>query len=529
MGSKWASDGSVIFKNRTLDLARLNVTVANTSPNSSSHARHTGAAVADAVGNIFLAVNSTQGKLLKFNSEGTFIGGTNETTISDSIAMNEVTLATNGESIYAIGADAYQNNQGKFTRFSNTLTTEVTKYSIGLQMRQDIYVDPTSCFVYVASVTRLGGASDYYLGNPNSYTSGAWKLSDNTINSGGRAKFLLYRTNNDVVLNGASSSCPTPGALPSTTTPVSIAGNGSELGSYVHSGVNGWGDWRMKYSSASTPVEHDVVGVIDMSYGFDNQCVATSTGVQCKGYQGGGLGDAANTNNSASYVTVDTLTSAIDVSVGKDFVCALDSSGAPYCWGSNVKGRLGTGSNTTFTTPVASSTSTTFVSIESGMKHTCALTSAGAMECWGSNEEGQMGEELWDNSARTGTKSKKSPDSVAEFGSSTFSKVSIGSEALFTAALIDNGSIAVWGEYNGTINTDHFVLNSGVATDVAAGENHICYLESGAVTCTGDNSAGQTTVPTLSKTPTSVHAGADWSCAGFTDGSYTCWGSKAGW
>ena len=107
--------------------------------------------------------------------------------------------------------------------------------------------------------------------------------------------------------------------------------------------------------------------------------------------------------------------------------------------------------------------------------------------------------------------------------------MSIGSEALFTAALIDNGSIAVWGEYNGTVNTDHFVLNSGVATDVAAGTEHICYLESGAVTCTGDNSAGQTTVPTLSKTPTSVHAGADWSCAGFTDGSYTCWGSKAGW
>ena len=177
-----------------------------------------------------------------------------------------MTLATNGESIYAIGADAYQNNQGKFTRFSNTLTTEVTKYSIGLQMRQDIYVDPTSCFVYVASVTRLGGTYDYYLGNPNSYTSSAWKLSDNTINSGGRAKFLLYRTNNDVILNSASSSCPTPGALPSTTTPVSIAGNGSELGSYVHSGVNGFGDWRMKYSSASTPVVHSVPGVgpIDM-------------------------------------------------------------------------------------------------------------------------------------------------------------------------------------------------------------------------------------------------------------------------
>jgi len=318
--------------------------------------------------------------------------------------------------------------------------------------------------------------------------------------------------------------------LPSATTPVSIAGNGSELGYIVYSGVNGFGDWRMKYSSASTPVEHDVAGVIDMSYGFDSQCVATATGVQCKGYQGGGLGDAANTTNTTSYVTVDTLTSAKDVSVGKDFVCALDGSGNPYCWGSNVKGRLGTGNTNTHTTPVASNTSTTFVSIESGAKHSCALTSAGAMECWGSNEEGQMGEPLHCGSG-CGVKSKKSPDTVGEFdlaGITKFSKVSIGAESLFTAALIDNGSIAVWGEYNSTIYTDHFVLNSGVATDIAAGRDHVCYIENGAVACAGSNSAGQTTVPTLTD-PQSIFAGEDWSCAGLSDGTYTCWGSKAGW
>ena len=51
-----------------------------------------------------------------------------------------------------------------------------------------------------------------------------------------------------------------------------------------------------------------------------------------------------------------------------------------------------------------------------------------------------------------------------------------------------------------------FVLNSGVATDVAAGTDHICYLESSAVTCVGNNSAGQTTVPSLTS-PQSVYAG----------------------
>jgi hypothetical protein len=524
MGSKWASDGSVIFKNRTLDVANLRDPVTGrTAPNTSSHERHTGTAVADAVGNIFLAVDSVQGRLLKFNSEGTYISGTNETNINQ--WNDEVTLATNGESVYAVSADGEINSYGKFTKFSNTLTTERAINNMGNQMKQDIYVDPTSCFIYVASVTRQDRALDYYLGNPTSPSSA--QFSNNTVNSGGPRKFLLYRVNNDMVLNGASSSCPTPGSLPSATTPVSIAGNGTELGYYVHSGVNGFGDWRMKYSSASTPVEHTVANVVDMSYGFDSQCVATPTGVQCQGYQGGGLGDAANTTNTTSYVTVDILTSALDVSVGSDFVCALDGSGNPYCWGSNVKGRLGTGNTTTFTTPVASNTSTTFVSIESGAKHTCALTAAGAMECWGSNEEGQMAETLHCGNG-CGTKSKKSPDTIGELIGSTISKVSIGAESLFTAALIDNGSIAVWGEYNGTVYTDHFVLNSGVATDVAAGTNHICYLESGTVTCTGSNSDGQTTVPTLTN-PQSIYAGEDWSCAGLSDGSYTCWGSKAGW
>ena len=117
---------------------------------------------------------------------------------------------------------------------------------------------------------------------------------------------------------------------------------------------------------------------------------------------------------------------------------------------------------------------------------------------------------------------------MAEVSGDKISKVSIGTESLYTAVLTDNGTIKLWGEFNGVGYEDHITIGNGVATDVAAGTDHICYLESGAVTCTGNNSAGQTTVPTLTN-PQSVHAGADWSCAGLSDGTYTCWGSKAGW
>tara|TARA_B100000674_G_C37968964_1_gene975990 strand:- start:389 stop:3934 length:3546 start_codon:yes stop_codon:yes gene_type:complete len=542
MGSKWASDGSVIFKNRTLDVSRLayynhpnwerrSVTNGGIGVGGrGSNSRQGGTAVADAVGNIFVAFTNMTDRVLKFNSEGTYIGGT-----SDGIDswMDEFVLATNGQDIYVVSADGAPNMNPKIARFDNTLATKQYNMLTGQNVGFDVYVDPTSCFVYFAGTIDRNWTIPV---GPDPLPPYPGRLSRNNKSAGSR-NIMLFRTDSDYDLDAASSTCPTPSALPSVNTPVSIAGNGSELGYKVHSGVDGFGEWEMKYSSASTPIEHTVPNVIAMSYGFDSQCVATSTGVQCKGYQGGGLGDSANTTNSASYVSVGTpasyfapatLASAIDVSVGKDFICALDGSGAPYCWGSNVKGRLGTGNNTTYTTPVASNTSTTFVSIESGAKHTCALTSAGAMECWGSNEEGQMAETVWVNGSG-GTKSKKSPDTVFDLGSSTrFSEVSIGPEALFTAALIDNGSIAVWGEYNGTVYTDHFIVNSGVATDVAAGKDHICYLESGAVTCVGDNSAEQTTVPTLTN-PTSVHAGADWSCAVMADTTYTCWGSKNGW
>ena len=125
-------------------------------------------------------------------------------------------------------------------------------------------------------------------------------------------------------------------------------------------------------------------------------------------------------------------------------------------------------------TPVASNTSNTFVSIESGYAHTCALTSTGTIECWGNNSDAQIAEPPWVKDVG-GTKSFKPLGAIAELNGPTISKVSVGAESLFTAALTDNGSIAIWGKYKSAVYEEHFILNSGVATDVAAGTDHICY------------------------------------------------------
>ena len=98
MGSKWNSSGNVIFKNCTLDVSYMSDSVLASSPNASSNSRQTGTAV----GNMYVAFTTSQGKVLKFNSEGSYISAT-DSSIS---AWNfEVALATNGESIYAVSAD----------------------------------------------------------------------------------------------------------------------------------------------------------------------------------------------------------------------------------------------------------------------------------------------------------------------------------------------------------------------------------------------------------------------------------------
>ena len=161
MGSKWVSDGRVIFKNRTLDVSRLahynhaiwdyrSVTNNNIGIGGrGSNSRQTGTAVAGAAGNIFVAFTNMTDRVLKFNSEGTYIGGTSNGIDSWS---DEFVLATNGQDIYVVGASGAQNHDPEIMRYDNTLTTLQYDMRTGNgQMGFDVYVDPTSCFVYFAA------------------------------------------------------------------------------------------------------------------------------------------------------------------------------------------------------------------------------------------------------------------------------------------------------------------------------------------------------------------------------------------
>jgi len=94
--------------------------------------------------------------------------------------------------------------------------------------------------------------------------------------------------------------------------------------------------------------------------------------------------------NSIGNIKFSTLTA------GSLHTCAITPSGNIYCWGNNVYGQLGDGSNVDSTKPVLVNTSEIgdikFVSISAGSWHTCAIAINGKTYCWGLNKEGKLGD-----------------------------------------------------------------------------------------------------------------------------------------
>ena len=108
------------------------------------------------------------------------------------------------------------------------------------------------------------------------------------------------------------------------------------------------------------------VTLTQISAGVDSTCALSSAGlVYCWGYNGrGGAGDNSGSNSSVPVAVATSGTpmagkTIVQVTVGYYFVCAVDSSGLVYCWGSNCYGNLGNGSTLNSSVPVAVTTSGT--------------------------------------------------------------------------------------------------------------------------------------------------------------------------
>jgi len=304
-------------------------------------------------------------------------------------------------------------------------------------------------------------------------------------------------------------------------------------------------------------------GTASIAAGGYQSCSIESGKAYCWGDNGfGELGDGSTAGSSVP-VAVDTSgvlagKTLTQIAAGGGFTCALDTAGAAYCWGLNNWGNLGDGSTTSSGVPVAVDTGgvlagKTLTQIAVGGEHACALDSSGAAYCWGLNSSGELG--------AGSTADSSVPEAVDAGGvlaGKTLTQITAGDES--TCAVDTEGVAYCWGLNNhgqlgdgsgAVFSTVPVEVDAGGAlagrTLITAGESDACALDTaGAAYCWGGNAYGElgdgstvaASIPVpvdasgvlAGKTLTQITAGgaADHTCSVDAAGAAYCWGDDDG-
>lgn len=270
--------------------------------------------------------------------------------------------------------------------------------------------------------------------------------------------------------------------------------------------------------------------------GFEHGCVHRNAGdVWCWGgnvYGQHGNGTQAGRSTAGPMPGAPTFGS---FSAGYLHGCALDLDGAAHCWGNGDTGRLGTGSTAWRFVPTPVATTHRFRDISASPRddHTCAISTTDRLFCWGGNGVGQLGDGT--------TTARLAPVEVA--GLPSVRTVKAGNR--FTCATTTNGTSMCWGENtNGRLGdgtTTHRSTPVPIAgghefSQFATGNQHACGLRiDGVVLCWGVNANGElgdgTTTSRLTPAPIagslrflSIAAGSQFTCGITTDRAMYCWG-----
>lgn len=353
------------------------------------------------------------------------------------------------------------------------------------------------------------------------------------------------------------------------------------------------GDGTTTNRSLPTPVDTSVMPsgtVTRVSVGSGYSCAVADARAWCWGHNSVGQLGTGNTIAQSTPTAVTAsgpLTGAevTDITTGSVHSCAV-ADGVAACWGSNFAGRLGDGSTTSRTTPVAVHAALfagPVTAMSAGAGSSCAVAS-GAAFCWGTGG-GRLGDGTSVSSRNvpgavsTGAFPKavcaadwrplESPlrcgaplvggeatgfvdDLTAPGLPRTVSAVSVGSGG--SACAIAEGIPVCWGDGSqGALGTGSFddepvpvavvpggVIAGTVATGISVGFSHACLVASGKAFCWGANTFGKLgdgtstqrpapvavvdTGALAGKTVVRVAAGTEHSCAVTSDGGLACWG-----
>ena len=297
-----------------------------------------------------------------------------------------------------------------------------------------------------------------------------------------------------------------------------------------------------------------------------------------------GLGDtnhrsagSGEMGDALPIVSLGSGRTAMGISAGYSFSCALLDNGSVKCWGANQHGQLGQGSTDAIgdgpgemgdsLPPIDLGVGRTAQAITTGHHHACALLDDNSVKCWGYNTYfGVLG--LGDNSVR-GDEPGEMGDALpsVDLGAGRAAQT-LTAGALHTCVLLDDQSVKCWGWASrgqlGLEDTNHRgdtagemgsslpAVNLGAgrnAVSIKAGTAHTCaVLDNSQVKCWGDNRAGQLglgdtnprgtsagtmgdALPTVSlgtgRTAQELSTGLASTCARLDNATLKCWGGNA--
>ncbi|MFO0628978.1 MAG: hypothetical protein U0325_25615 [Polyangiales bacterium] len=231
--------------------------------------------------------------------------------------------------------------------------------------------------------------------------------------------------------------------------------------------------------------------VSDVALSSFHGCAAKADGsVWCwASGRSGQLGNGMDLITSATPVRANGITEASAVAVGGSHSCALLRTGAALCWGANMNGQVGDGTNAQRAFPVPIAGATDLVQLVAGLNHTCARRSNGAVLCWGAGSLGQLGD--------GGMRDSNRGVMVGGLSDAVF----LGAGSNHTCAVRATGAVVCWGANAGgqlgdgtTMNRPTPVPVSGVsdAAAVGGGLSHTCAVRrGGGLRCWGANLRGQ--------------------------------------